>query len=421
MFGLIRQDRDLRVDFFRGLALWIIFVNHIPGNWLGLVTPRNYVLADAAETFVLLAGYGAGLAYGRLMDRQGWFLAVSRVLGRVFTLYVAHIFLLVVFTAQVGYSADRLDAHVYLDELQLDPFAREPYRALLEALLLRYQPSFLNILPLYIVLLAMFALAMPLLRRTWLMLGASAALYVATRTFDWDLPSWGGEGWFFNPLGWQLLFFIGCALGYQPRGKGAPLTVPYRRSLVALSLALLAVGVVATQLLYFRWDFAEQRLPAALARFLAGIDKAAMHPMRLGSMLALTYLAGHFIPRTAGWLYSRAAAPLVLMGQQALPVFCAGIALSFLGRVALEISDAWPMQLLVNLAGLALLVLLAALTAWYGAEKHAARRSAAPPAAVAGPATAPVGGPVPAAGPAAAASPPGTAAALPAVTHGDSG
>ena len=134
MFGLIRQDRDLRVDFFRGLALWIIFVNHIPGNWLGLVTPRNYVLADAAETFVLLAGYGAGLAYGRLMDRQGWFFAVSRVLGRVFTLYVAHIFLLVVFTAQVGYSADRLDAHVYLDELQLDPFAREPYRALLEAL-----------------------------------------------------------------------------------------------------------------------------------------------------------------------------------------------------------------------------------------------------------------------------------------------
>ncbi|MBW8269551.1 OpgC family protein [Caldovatus aquaticus] len=383
MFALIRQDRDLRVDFFRGLSLWIIFVNHIPGNWLGLVTPRNYMLADATETFVLLAGYAAGLAYGIVMDRQGWLFAASRVMGRVFTLYVAHIFLLVVFTAQVGYSAERLDAQAYLDELQLDPFAREPYRALLEALLLRYQPSFLNILPLYIVLLAMFAVAMPLLRRPWLLLGASAALYVATRTFDWDLPSWSGEGWFFNPLGWQFLFFIGCALGYRPPG-GAPFTVPYRRWLVALSLALLALGVVATQLLYFRWDIAEQRLPAVLARFLAGIDKAAMHPMRLATMLALAYLAAHFIPRTAAWLRGWAAAPFVLMGQQALPVFCAGIALSFLGRVALEISDQWPMQLLVNLAGPAALTLIAALTAWYGTEKRAARRGAAPAAAAAG-------------------------------------
>jgi hypothetical protein len=382
MLALIHRDRDLRVDFFRGLALWIIFVNHIPGNWLGLVTPRNYMLADATETFVLLAGYAAGLAYGMVMDRQGWPFAASRVMGRVFTLYVAHIFLLVVFTAQVGYSAERLDTHAYLDELQLDPFAREPYRALLEALLLRYQPSFLNILPLYIVLLAMFALAMPLMRRSWLLLGVSATLYAAARTFDWDLPSWSGEGWFFNPLGWQLLFFIGCALGYRPPAGGAPLRVPYRRSVVALSLALLAVGVVATQLLHFRWDIAEQRLPAAVARFLAGIDKAAMHPMRLGSMLALTYLAAHFIPRMAAWLRGWAVAPFVLMGQQALPVFCAGIALSFLGRVMLEISDRWAMQLLVNLAGPVLLVLLAALTAWYEAEKRAGRRGTAAPAAV---------------------------------------
>jgi hypothetical protein len=394
MAGLIRQDRDLRVDVFRGLALWVIFVNHIPGNWLGHVTPRNYVLADAAETFVLLAGYAAGLAYGRLMDRQGWFFAASRVLGRVFTLYVAHIFLLVVFTAQVGFSAATLDAQAYLDELQLDPFAREPYRALLEALLLRYQPSFLNILPLYIVLLAMFVVAMPLLRRRWLMLGASAALYLATRWFDWDLPSWGGEGWFFNPLGWQALFFVGCALGYRPPDGGAPLSVPFRRWLAAACVAVLLAGVVATQLLYFRWDFAEQRLPAAVARFLAGIDKAAMHPLRLGSMLALTYLVAHATPRGAAWLRSWLAAPFALMGQQALPVFCAGIFLSFLGRVALEVSDRWPMQLTVNVAGLAALVLLAALTAWYGGEKRAARPPPpAPAAAVAATKSLPGGAP----------------------------
>ncbi len=376
MDALVRQGRDLRVDFFRGLALWAIFVNHIPGNWMGYVTWRNYVLADATETFVLLAGYAAGIAYGRLMDRQGWFFAASRVIGRAGTLYVAHIFLLVVFAAQVGYSAAALDSGAYLDELHLDPFTQAPYRALLEALLLRYQPSFLNILPLYIVLLAMFAAALPLLRRPWLMLALSFGLYAVVRRTDWSLPAWTGEDWFFNPLAWQALFFTGCALGYVPRG-GKPLAVPFRWWLAAGCVVLLIAGAAASIIIYFRWDIAEERLPQAVAGYLAGIDKTAMHPMRLASMLALAYLIAHGVPREAAWLRSPAAWPWVLMGQQALPVFCTGIVLSFLGRMALEVSDRWPTQLGVNLAGPLILAGVAMLTAWYGKEKMASR-SASP-------------------------------------------
>lgn len=372
MQSLIRLDRDLRVDIVRGFALWAIFVNHTPGNVMGSVTPRNYTLSDATEAFVLLAGYAAGLAYGIVMDRQGWFFAASRVMGRVFTLYVAHIFLLVVFTAQVGFSAARLDAAAYLDELHLDPFASDPYRALLEALLLRYQPSFLNILPLYIVVLAMFAAAMPLMRRPWLMLGLSAGLWMAARVFDLTLPSWRGEDWFFNPLAWQLLFFIGCALGYRPPG-GAPISVPWRRWAGALCWLLLAAGAVLTVLIYFTWDFTETRLPG-FAPFLAAIDKASLHPLRLATMLALTYLIAHLVARDAPWLRSRPALLLALLGQQALPVFCAGIALSFLGRVALEATEGWWMQAAVNLLGMGALVGLAVLTAWYGAEKRAPRQ-----------------------------------------------
>ena len=107
--------------------------------------------------------------------------------------------------------------------------------------------------------------------------------------------------------------------------------------------------------------------------FLAGIDKSGMHPMRLASMLAATYLVAHWVPAGAAWLRSRWMAPFVLMGQQSLPVFCAGIFLSFLGRVALESSDRWPMQLAVNLFGLIALVALAALTAWYAEGKRAPR------------------------------------------------
>ncbi|MEO3473306.1 OpgC domain-containing protein [Roseomonas sp. CAU 1739] len=374
MFALVRLDRDLRVDFVRGFSLWAIFVNHTPGNWLGHLTPRNYTLADATEAFVLLAGYAAGLAYGRVMDRQGWFFAASRVMGRVFTLYVAHIFLLVVFTAQVGLSAARLDSAAYLDELHLDPFASDPYRALLEALLLRYQPSFLNILPLYITVLAMFAVAMPLIRRPWLMLALSAALWAAARVFDITLPSWRGEDWFFNPLAWQLLFFIGCAMGYRPP-NGHPLGVPWRRWAGVLCGVMLAAGAVMTVLIYYQWEFAETRLPA-FAPYLAAIDKASLHPLRLMTILALTYLIAHLVPMDAAWLRGRLARPLILMGQQALPVFCAGIALSFLGRVALEDADGWGMQVMVNIGGAAALVGLALLTAWYGSEKRGSRRLA---------------------------------------------
>jgi hypothetical protein len=51
------NDRDLRIDFLRGLALLFIFIDHIPDNGLAHFTLRNFGFADAAEVFVLLAGF----------------------------------------------------------------------------------------------------------------------------------------------------------------------------------------------------------------------------------------------------------------------------------------------------------------------------------------------------------------------------
>lgn len=372
MNDLIRQGRDLRADFVRGLSLWVILINHMPGNALGEWTPKNIMLADATEAFVLLAGYAAGIAYGKLMDRQGWLHAASRVVGRAGALYVAHIFLFVVFTAQVGLSAAALDQVAYLDELHLDPFRDDPYGALLHALLLTYQPSFLNILPLYIVLLLLFAAALRLLRRPWWLLGASATLWAAARGLGLEPPSWGGDGWFFNPFAWQLLFFLGCAIGYVPPG-GAAVRLPWRRDLGMLAVAILAAGAVAVVVMFRFWAEAERDFPPALVGFLAGIDKTGLHPVRLAAVIAATYLFAHLVPASAPLLRARWASPLVLIGQRALPVFCAGIALSFLGRLALEQSDGWPAQVAVNAAGLAGLIAIGLLAAWYAEGGRAAR------------------------------------------------
>ena len=371
---LVRPGRDLRVDFIRGLALWFIFIDHTPGNLLGNLTLRNVAFCDATEGFVLLAGYAAGIAYGRLLEREGWLHAAARVTGRVGTLYVAHIFLFVVFTAQVGFSAAALDQAAYLDELQLDPFGNEPYRAMLEALLLRYQPAFLDILPLYIVVLAMFALVMPLLRRPALLLAGSVAVYGMSRAFGLAPPSWTGSGWFFNPLAWQLLFVIGLVLG-----RADPVALarrfPWNRWLAALAVLLLLAGAVLLNLV---WHGPGRGMepPEWLSAWLAGVDKTGLHPVRLASVLVMTWLVAHCLPAGARWLNGAWAAPFTLMGQQGLAVFCAGIFLSFLGRVALEVAFGVPMQVAVNLVGLMALIGVAVISAWYGGDGR--RRGTAP-------------------------------------------
>ncbi|MCO6416622.1 OpgC domain-containing protein [Siccirubricoccus sp. KC 17139] len=375
------SGRDLRVDLFRGLALFCIFIDHVPGNWLGLLTLRNIALCDATEAFVLLAGYAAGLAYGAELDRRGYSFAAASLVRRIGTLYVAHIFLFVVFTAQVGFSAAALDTTAYLDELHLDVFAEQPYLALLQALLLRFQPAFLDILPLYIVLLLLLVPMLPLLRAPPLLLGLSAGLYLAVRLADVNLPSWTGGGWFFNPLAWQFLFFFGCALGYVPRRpdgrRGRRLTLPFHPALASGAALILLLGGLASLISQAEAE-AMALLPEHVAEVLSAVDKTGLHPLRLLSILALTYLVAHLVPVGAAWVRSAPLLPFVLMGQHGLPVFCTGIFLSFLGRLALELSDRWPMQLGVNLAGILVLTAVGVIGAWYRLRGSGGRPVPAP-------------------------------------------
>jgi hypothetical protein len=365
---LIRAGRDLRVDFFRGLALWWIFLDHIPDDWLNQLSLRNYALCDSAEVFVLLAGYGAGLAYGKSMDRSGWLFAAADTLKRAWTLYIAHIFLFVVFSAQVSTSAILLNRADYLDEMDLDVVGEQPYRAMLEALTLHFQPAYLNILPMYIALLVLFAAVMPLLRRPLILGAASLALYAVARLFDLNLSSWTGDGWYFNPLTWQLLFIAGAILAY------APGSMPKRSRLFDVLAAIVVVFGLVMQWAVLDHPEITEHLPLRLARALLSIDKTGLHPLRLLSIIALTWSVARLVPPGARWIGSRWAAPFVLCGQHSLPVFCSGIALSFLGRLVMEETDGWWLQIVVNVAGAAALVGIGALAAWYKEKGRPAPR-----------------------------------------------
>jgi hypothetical protein len=363
-----RPVRDPRADVCRGLALWMIVVNHTPGNWLGEWTLKNFSFADATEAFVLLAGYAAAFAYAGMADRQGWAAAGAAVTRRIAKLYVAHIFLLVVFTAQVGFSAAALDRAAFLDELALDPFAEDPYRALLEALLLRFQPHFLDILPLYIVILALFVPALALRGRPWMLMGLSVALWLGVRLAGFNLPRWQEGGWFFNPLAWQLLFFAGFMMGQAVRGAPSVGLPPRRGWITAAALLVLAAGCAAM----LAYTFFLPALPEWVADGLATVDKTSLHPWRLASILALAYLIACHVPREGRLANGPWAWPFREMGRQSLPVFCAGILLSFLARLLLEHSDGWLAQIAVNLFCFAALLAVAVVAGWSRETERAA-------------------------------------------------
>src|ERR1700684_1541457 len=149
-------ERDLRLDLFRGLALWLIFLDHIPSNIVSWVTIRNYGFSDATEIFVFISGYTAAFVYGREMDNRGFIVASARILKRVWQIYVAHIFLFVVYMAEIAYVAASFDNPLYGEEMGILNFLKQPDVTMIQAMLLKFKPANTDVLPLYIVLLGGF-------------------------------------------------------------------------------------------------------------------------------------------------------------------------------------------------------------------------------------------------------------------------
>ena len=149
--------RDLRLDFFRGLSLILIFIDHIPQNILGYFTLQSVQFFDAAEIFIFISGYTAAIVYGRALTLHGPVVASAQILRRAWQLYVAHIFLFMIFLAEVSYTVMSFNNPMYNEEMRVGEFLVEPHIAVIKALLLQFQPTFLDILPLYIVLSGRFS------------------------------------------------------------------------------------------------------------------------------------------------------------------------------------------------------------------------------------------------------------------------
>ncbi len=368
--------RDLRLDFFRGLALWFIFVNHIPANQISWATPRNFGLSDATEIFVFISGYTAALVYGRTLDRQGMPMAAAQVLHRCWTLYVTYIILFFAYTTQIAYTARAFDSPLFAEEMGIAGYFQDPVTALTQAILLKFRPANLDVLPLYIVLLLTFPLLLPALRRRPLaVLAGSAALYLAARQWGWNLPTYPDGGvWYFNPFTWQFLFVLGASLQFQPELRAA--LTRFRTPVAAAAGAVLLAGLFLT----LSWKFAPLHalIPVWVTEILYPISKTDLDPLRLLHFFALAYLMLWLVPAGASWLRGPLAAPVLDCGRQSLPVFCLGVLLSFAGQTMLvHVSGSLSAQFLVTVFGIATMVLLARFLNWYQSAERARRHRVA--------------------------------------------
>jgi hypothetical protein len=357
--------RDLRLDLFRGIALWLIFLDHIPENVLNWFTIRNYGFSDATEIFIFISGYTAAFVYGRAMRERGVLVASARILRRAWQIYVAHIFLFTIFMAEIAYVAATFDNPLYAEEMKILDFLKQPDVTIFQALLLKFKPVNMDVLPLYIVLLLLFPpMLYLLLRAPAAALAGSALVYVLTWNFDINLPAYPNGVWFFNPFAWQLLFVFGawCALGGAQRLSA----VLRSRTVLIVCIAYLAFAFVITLTWYF--EPLGRLVPNWLSEWMYPIDKTNLDVLRFAHFLALATVTVRFVPRDWPVLKSPILQPAIRCGQHSLEIFCLGVFLAFAGQFVIgEYSGGPAVQVAISLIGIMIMIAVANLISWYKA------------------------------------------------------
>jgi hypothetical protein len=380
----VAHERELRLDLFRGLALWLIFIDHLPPSLLTWFTIRNYGFSDATEIFIFISGYTAAFVYGRAMLEHGLVVATARILRRAWQIYVAHVFLFTIFLAEISYVATSFENPLYSEEMGIMDFLKQPDVTIVQALLLRFRPANMDVLPLYIVLMLALPLILVLMRwKPDLTLALSALLYAVTWQYDLYFSAYPNGFWAFNPLAWQLLFVFGawCALGGARRMK----RILSSRITIAICAAYLLFSFLVT-MTWYAPQFGHL-IPRWLEQWMYPIDKTDLDVLRFAHFLALAALTVNYLPRDWPYLKSPWLRPLILCGQHSLEIFCLGVFLAFAGHFILaEVGGGAALHALISFSGIVIMSGMAWLISWYkhSADKSASRKGAGGNADMAG-------------------------------------
>jgi hypothetical protein len=250
-------------------------------------------------------------------------------------------------------------------------FLKQPDVTIIQALLLRFRPVNMDVLPLYIVLMLFLPLILWLMKwRPDVTLALSVVLYAVAWQYDLYLSAYPNGFWAFNPFFWQLLFVFGawCALGGARRMS----RILSSRITLGISFAYLAAAFFVT----LTWHLPQLNylMPRWIEQSIYPISKTDLDVLRFAHFLALAAITVRFLPKDWSGLKSRWLRPLILCGQHSLEIFCLGVFLAFGGHFVLaEISGGAFLHFVVSIAGILIMSAAAWLFSWY---KHSADKSA---------------------------------------------
>ena len=403
--GTGQRVRDPRLDFYRGIAMFIILTAHTPGNFFTSWIPARWGFSDATEIFVFCSGMASAIAFGTSYDRRGWLIGTARVLFRVWQVYWAHICLflfiamMIAWWDQIGFAEKN-----YVRSLNLTPFFTGRTGSetgivavtsdnLIGLMTLSYVPNYFDILPMYIAILCLMPLMMGLARvhvSLVFILSISLWFLAQSRILDWlgiteidlhfNAEPWSHREWFFNPFAWQLIFFTGFAFvrGWLPTPPVSIWLIIPAAIVVAANVPLSNIGA--------RFDLIDN-VNAWRTENRIWITKTDFGILRYIHFLALAYL-GYVIAGEGGrrllpqgkhgipWVWKWLVTLITKVGQQSLAVFIFSMVLGrILGMLMDQTERSAAVVTTANLTGWALLIIVAYTAAWFKSQPW--KRSAA--------------------------------------------
>jgi len=359
------REGDLRLSILLGIAAWFLFLDHIPHNAVSGLTLRNFGFSGATDLFVFVGGYIAAILYGKMMLERGFIVAATRIFRRVWQLYVAYVALFVIYINLIGYVARKTAAPEIIHEFNIAGILGHTIRTLIYGLLLQAKPLNLDVLQLFIVLMAFFPIVLfGMMRRPNLTVVGSIALYLAARQLDWNLSSFPEGRWYFNPFSWQLLFVLGSWFALMGRTQMRiirslqDITILRFAALVYLLFAL-AVTMAG------KFPQLGEHIPASVLNVFLPNDKENLAPYRVLHFLAMAFLFTLMVPRNWRGFQWPVLQPIVKCGEEWLAVFCAGVFLSFAGHFVLITGpNSLAMHILVSIAGCLIMAAVAYYVSW---------------------------------------------------------
>jgi len=258
-YPALAGSRDLRFDFMRGFAMLSVMAAHLEFfSWFNFLFWERLGFISAAELFVVASGLVLGLVNRKVADREGLGAVTRRLLRRAWLLYRALVVtvLLVVVIARLG-VLDMTALTTFTDRwagvsFPMIPPPEMPWlQQLWLVLLMRVSPHQIQILGLYVVLIALAPVLVWLLHRR--MLGVYFAATWALYALGWWLPVdtqlLGMQfEYAFPPLMYQVFFTHALAVGYFREEIAARLADPSLRRLVVGGAVVVALAfLVAAQ------------------------------------------------------------------------------------------------------------------------------------------------------------------------------